>query len=309
MSGKEIYSNGAEEQSKRVSRRSFIEKSAIGLGAMALAGNVFGQTKTPIEPQPDKVNPKGRFAGKVVLITGATSGIGEGTAYAFAREGAKVFFCGRRENLGKQVEARIKNFGGEATYMRADVRKEEDVKNFVAACVQKYGRVDIAFNNAGIVNPKIGRLHEQPSEDFADVVQTNTFGTFYTLKNLIPQMLKQGGGYIVIMASVSGHKGFSEIGPYSTSKHGVLGLTKVAAMEYAKDNIRITSISPGGVDTPMLRRVREQRGMTFKEGSKAIPIGRTNTVEEMAQAVMFLSSPEASAFNGSLVDVTSGMLD
>lgn len=111
------------------------------------------------------------------------------------------------------------------------------------------------------------------------------------------------------MASVSGYKGFSEIGPYSVSKHAVLGLTKVAALEYAKDNIRITSISPGGVDTPMLRYAREARGLTFEEGSKAIPIGRTNTVEEMARAVMFLSSDDATAFHGSLVDVTSGMLD
>lgn len=297
------------ENETNTTRRDFLGKSLIGLGAMALAGNALGQTKSPIEPKPDKVNQTGKFFGKVVLITGATSGIGEGTAYAFAKEGAKVFFCGRRENLGKQVEAKIKDFGGEATYLKADVRKEEDVKKFVDACVAKYGRVDIAFNNAGIVNPKIGRLHEQPSADFADVLQTNTFGIFYSLKYEIPQMLRQGGGFIVNMASVSGHKGFSEIGPYSTSKHGVLGLTKVAAMEYAKDNIRITSISPGGVDTPMLRRVREQRGMSFEEGSKFIPIQRTNTVEEMAQAVMFLASPEASAFHGSLVDVTSGMLD
>lgn len=298
-----------QSQETQVSRRSFIEKGVFGLGAMALAGNAFGQTKSPVEPKPDKANPNGKFAGKVVLITGATSGIGEGTAYAFAKEGAKVFFCGRRENLGKQVEAKIRSFDGEATYFKADVRKEEDVKNFIDAAVKKYGRVDIAFNNAGIVNPKIGKLHEQPSADFADVLQTNTFGIFYSLKYEIPQMLQQGGGFIINMASVSGHKGFSEIGPYSTSKHGVLGLTKVAAMEYAKDNIRITSISPGGVDTPMLRAVRAQRGMSFEEGSKFIPIQRTNTVEEMAQAVMFLASPEASAFHGSLVDVTSGMLD
>ncbi|HYP50516.1 MAG TPA: SDR family NAD(P)-dependent oxidoreductase, partial [Pyrinomonadaceae bacterium] len=246
-------SENQQSQETQVSRRSFIEKGVFGLGAMALAGNASGQTKSPVEPKPDKANPNGKFAGKVVLITGATSGIGEGTAYAFAKEGAKVFLCGRRENLGKQVEAKIRSFDGEATYLKADVRKEDDVKNFIDACVKKYGRVDIAFNNAGIVNPKIGKLHEQPSADFADVLQTNTFGIFYSLKYEIPQMLKQGGGFIINMASVSGHKGFSEIGPYSTSKHGVLGLTKVAAMEYAKDNIRITSISPGGVDTPMLR--------------------------------------------------------
>lgn len=115
------------ENETNTTRRDFLGKSLIGLGAMALAGNALGQTKSPIEPKPDKVNQTGKFFGKVVLITGATSGIGEGTAYAFAKEGAKVFFCGRRENLGKQVEAKIKDFGGEATYLKADVRKEEDV--------------------------------------------------------------------------------------------------------------------------------------------------------------------------------------
>lgn len=295
-----------------VSRRQMLTAGAMGaagIAATTIAAQVQANTKTPIAPETGKANAQGKFANKVVLITGATSGIGEGTAYAFAHGGAKVMFCGRRENLGKQVEAKIKGFGGEGTYMRADVRQEADVKAFVDACVAKYGRIDIAFNNAGLLNPKFVRLHEQSTADFLDVLHTNVLGEFLALKYEIPQMLKQGGGCIVNMASVSGYKGFSEIGPYSVSKHAVLGLTKVAALEYAKDNIRITSISPGGVDTAMLRRAREARGLTFEEGSKAIPIGRTNTVEEMARAVMFLTSDEASAFHGSLVDVTSGMLD
>ena len=282
--------------------------SAAGLASAFISGKAIANTQTPPAPQ-TATHPNGKFAGKVVLITEATSGIGEGTAYAFAREGAKVFFCGRRENLGQQVEAKIKAFKGEATYMQADVRQEEQVKAFVEACVAKYGRLDIAFNNAGALNPKLVRLHEQPTADFFNTIHTNTFGLFFSLKYEIPQMLKQKGGCIVNMASVSGHRGFTEIGPYSTSKHGIIGLTKVAALEYAKDNIRITSISPGGVDTPMLRYAREQRGMSFAEGSKAIPIQRTNTVEEMARTVMFLTSDEATALHGSLVDVTSGMLD
>ncbi|MEH2276074.1 MAG: SDR family oxidoreductase [Nostoc sp.] len=292
-------------------RRRILAMGAVG--AASLVG-VFTSSKananiqTPPAPE-TTTHSNGKFAQKVVLITGATSGIGEGTAYAFAREGAKVFFCGRRENLGKQVEAKIKAFGGEATYMQTDVRLEKQVKALIEACVSKYGRLDIAFNNAGILNPKFARLHEQPTADFLDTLQTNAVGEFLSLKYEIPQMLKQGAGCIVNMASVSGYKGYTEIGPYSVSKHAVLGLTKVAALEYAKDNIRITSISPGGVDTPMLRRAREQRRQTFEQGSRAIPIGRTNTVEEMARAVMFLVSDEASAFHGSLVDVTSGILD
>ncbi len=294
-----------------LSRRQILTVGALGAAgvtATTIASQAHANTQKPVAPQ-TTTNSDGRFANKVVLITGATSGIGEGTAYAFAREGAEVMFCGRRETLGKQVEAKIKAFGGEATYMPADVRQEADVKALVNNCIQKYGRIDIAFNNAGIVNPKLARLHEQPTADFLDTINTNALGIFLAMKYEIPQMLQQKGGSIVNMASVSGHKGYAEIGPYSTSKHAVLGLTKVAAIEYAKDNIRITSISPGGVDTPMLRRVREQRGVSFESGSKAIPIGRTNTVEEMARAVMFLTSDEASAFHGSLVDVTSGILD
>jgi NAD(P)-dependent dehydrogenase (short-subunit alcohol dehydrogenase family) len=295
---------------KGLNRRRLIQGGGAIIGIAAIAtGRAQANTQTPVVPETGKANAAGRFANKVVLITGATSGIGEGTAYAFAREGAKVFFCGRRENLGQQVEAKIKGFGGEATYMKADVRRETDVKALVESCIQKYGRLDIAFNNAGILNPKFAKLHEQPTEDFLDTLHTNAVGEFFSLKYEILQMLKQGGGCIVNMASVSGHKGFTEIGPYSVSKHAVLGLTKVAALEYAKNNIRITSISPGGVDTPMLRRAREQRGLTFEQGSQAIPIGRTNTVEEMARAVMFLTSDEASAFHGSVVDVTSGMLN
>lgn len=287
------------------SRRSFLKAAAAGT---ALAVSASANTRTPPSPREGRADPDGRFAGKVVLITGATSGIGEGTATAFAMEGAKVFFNGRRAELGRAVEAAIRARGGEASYLRSDVREESQVKALVDACVERYGRIDIAFNNAGIVNRTLARLNDAPSEEFMDVMQTNVFGTFFSLKHELPVMLRQGAGVIINTASVSSHKGFAEIGPYSVSKHGVLGLTKVAALEFARNNIRIMSISPGGVDTPMLRAVRAQRGMSFEEGSRFIPIQRTNTVEEMARTVMFLASDEASAFHGSLVDVTSGML-
>ncbi len=298
------------------SRRDFLRAAtlaAAGAGAALAANPAAARANTQHPPEPEAGRAKttaGRFAGKVVLVTGATSGIGEATARAFAHEGAKVCFCGRREELGRKVEADIRAAGGEAAFVRADVRQDEEVRALVDACLKAYGgRLDVAFNNAGIVNPKVARLHEQPTADFLDVLHTNTLGEFLCLKYEIPVMLKQGGGCIVNMASVSGYKGFPEIGPYSVSKHGVVGLTKVAALEYAHDNIRITSLAPGGVDTPMLRAVREQRGMTFEQGSKAIPIGRTSTPEEMARAVMFLAGDEATAFHGANVDVTGGMLD
>jgi NAD(P)-dependent dehydrogenase (short-subunit alcohol dehydrogenase family) len=295
------------EKNEQVSRRSFLGKGALSLGAMALAGNVFGQTKIPVAPNPDKANPNGRFAGKVVLITGATSGIGEGTAYAFAKEGAKVFFCGRREDLGKQVEAKIKKFGGEATYFKADVRNEAEVKNFVDACVKKYGKLDIAFNNAGIESPKAVPIAEQTLADFENVMRTNATGVFLSMKYELPYLLKNGGA-IINNSSVSGHAGWATIAPYNASKHAVVSLTKVAALEYADKNIRVNAISPGAVDTPMLRRAMQSFNLTEQQIFEAYPIKRLATVEEMARAVMFLASDEATVITGTDVDVTGGYL-
>jgi NAD(P)-dependent dehydrogenase (short-subunit alcohol dehydrogenase family) len=282
-------------------------KGALSLGAMALAGSASGQTKNPVAPNPDKPNPSGRFAGKVVLITGATSGIGEGTAYAFAKEGAKVFFCGRRENLGKQVEAKIKNFGGEATYFKADVRNEAEVKNFVDAGVKKYGKLDIAFNNAGIESPKAVPIAEQTLVDFENVLRTNATGVFLSMKYELPHLLKNGGA-IINNSSVSGHAGWATIAPYNASKHAVVSLTKVAALEYADKNIRVNAISPGAVDTPMLRRAMASFNLTEQQIFESYPIKRLATVEEMARTVMFLASDEATVITGTDVDVTGGYL-
>lgn len=290
-----------------VSRRKML--GAVGLAALAAGagGNASAQSLRPVEPATGNANPNGRFKGKVVLITGATSGIGEGTAYAFAREGARVFFCGRRENLGRQVEAKIKGFNGEATYQKADVRREEDVKNLIEGCVRRYRRIDVAFNNAG-VEAVAADLAEQTLENFMNVLTTNAAGVFLSMKYEIPVMLRQGGGIIVNNASVSAHDGYALISPYSASKHAIRGLTRCAALEYVPRNIRINSISPGAVDTPMLRRALVGFKTTAEELAKTIPIRRVNTVEEMARAVMFLSSDDASSVAGMDLDVTGGML-
>jgi NAD(P)-dependent dehydrogenase (short-subunit alcohol dehydrogenase family) len=304
----------ATEKNESISRRSFIETGAAGLGAVALAGSAVGQTSSSNGSNANRANPTGKFGGRVVLITGATSGIGEGAAYAFAREGARVFICGRRENLGSQVEARIKSAGGEATYLRADVRREEDVKKFVDACVQKYGRIDIAFNNAGIATQRSVPTAEQPSADYADVMTTNAFGVFYSMKYELPYLTRNEPwgaygtrGVVINNASTSGHRGYARISPYSASKHAIIGLTRCAALEYGSQGVRINSISPGGVDTPMRDRAYESQGIKDPPPVPNIP-RRVNTVEEMADVVMFLASDAASSLVGTDLDVTGGNL-
>lgn len=303
---KQLTENLQTEESQ-VSRRSFIGKGILGLGALGLAGNVFGQTKSPVEPKAGKADPNGRFAGKVVLITGATSGIGEAAAYAFAREGAKVFFCGRREGLGKQVESKIRNFGGEATYYKADVRNEVEIRNFVDDCVKKYGKLDVAFNNAGIEAPPRS-ITELSFEEWDNVMRTNITGVFLSMKYEIPHMLKNGGGAIINTASVGGNVGFASIAPYGASKAGVIQLTRVAAVELADQNIRVNSISPGAVDTPMLRRALTSWGARIEDTAEGYPVKRLATAEEMARAVMFLASDEATIIVGTDFDATGGYL-
>lgn len=297
--------DGAAEPSPNVTRRALLTSALAG--AAILVAPAATLANPPNLPAPGT----GRFVGKMVLITGATSGIGEATARAFAREGAKVFFNGRREELGRKIEWEIRAAGGNATYHRSDVRDEAQVKAFVAACVAAHGRVDIAFNNAGVARPEKARMHQTSEATFRDVMDTNVSGVFFGMKHEIVQMLAQGGGAIINTCSQGGFKAFPNISPYITSKHAVLGLTRVGAVEYAKDNIRITSIAPGLVDTPMLRELHKVGGNegTYEAMLANTPMGRGETAEEMANVVMFLASNEASALHGSNVDVSAGLLD
>jgi NAD(P)-dependent dehydrogenase (short-subunit alcohol dehydrogenase family) len=285
------------------SRRSFLGKGLIGLGGLTVAGSVLGQS----EKKDEKANKNGKFAKKVVLITGATSGIGETTAYAFAREGASVMFCGRRESLGKQVEARIKSFGGEATYMKADVSRENELRIFIEKCVGKYGRLDIAYNNAGIDLPP-APLHETSLEDFNRQMAINSTGVFLSMKYELQQMVKQNSGAIVNVASIGGHRGFPNIAGYSASKAAVLSLTRTAAIEYAPKNIRINAISPGPIETPMMQRVYDQWKVTREQLASGYPIQRTGQPEEVAQAIMWLCSDEASYIIGADLQIDGGYL-
>ncbi|MDY6902559.1 MAG: SDR family NAD(P)-dependent oxidoreductase, partial [Cyanobacteriota bacterium] len=177
--------------------------AGVAAGAIYTKNAVKAEEKNPVAPEPTSQSPGAKFADKVVLITGATSGIGEETAKSFAQQGAKVFFCGRRENLGKRVEQQIRDAGGEATYMKADVRKAEEVKAFVDVCVAKYGQLDIAFNNAGVDYPP-QPIADTKVEEFDDLMNTNARGVFLGMKYQIPYMLKAGSGAIINMASIGG---------------------------------------------------------------------------------------------------------
>ncbi|MBE9108157.1 SDR family oxidoreductase [Nodosilinea sp. LEGE 07298] len=292
-----------------VSRRQMLTTGAVGIAGFAAAiatQSAQANTQDPPEPQ-TSVNPNGRFTGQVVLITGATSGIGEATARAFAAEGATVHFCGRREVLGEQVAQSIRDAGGKAIYQRADVRIEDDVKAFVNSCVEQHGRIDIAFNNAGIFMTP-AEIQDIPLDNFIDILTTNTVGEFLCLKYEIPQMRRQGGGNIINMASVAGHVGFRTTAHYNASKHGVIGLTKAAAQENADHNIRINSISPLAVDTPQLRESFAFQGITYEQAVQGFVTKRIMTTHEMSEAVMFLASNQATSMTGMDLDVTGGQL-
>ncbi|HEU4510731.1 MAG TPA: SDR family oxidoreductase [Pyrinomonadaceae bacterium] len=304
-----------EEVNEQVSRRAFVSTGMLGLAALAMpAASASGQLKEPVQPAKGRANPNGRFAGKVAVITGGTYGIGEGTARAFAMEGAVVHFCGRNEDLGRKVADAIAAVGGKASYQRADVTREAEVKAFIDEAVRRYGRIDIAFNNAGYFmdskNPKKtpSLIQDITPEHWETMMNTNARGVMLSMKYEIPVMLRQGGGCIVNNASVSGHTAFAQMGAYAASKHAIIGLTKVAAVENADKNIRINSISPLAVDTPMIRDSFAYYKITMEQAAAANPMKRINTVEEMARAVMWLSSDEATSVTGMDLDVTGAYL-
>ncbi|MEO1144595.1 MAG: SDR family oxidoreductase [Cyanobacteria bacterium J06638_22] len=281
--------------------------AAAGLATAFSKGQARANSLNPPAPEITMANPEGRFAGKVVLITGATSGIGEVTAKAFAREGAMVSFNGRRAELGQQVESDIRELGGEATYIQSDVRDPQQVEQFVNATVERYGRLDIAFNNAGIFMTPV-EIQDMDLANYRDMIATNLDGVFYSMRYELPIMIEQNSGVIINMSSVAGHRGFANTPHYNASKHGVMGLTKAAANANGSRNIRINSISPLAVDTPMLRRSFEFQGLTYEQMAPNFVTPRIMTTVEMARAVMFLASDEATSINGMDLDVTGGQL-
>ena len=247
----------------------------------------------------------GQLEGKVSLITGGGSGIGKASALAFAREGSKVVVADVNVEGGEQTVRLIQDTGGEATFVRADVSISSDVSDMVSHAVQTYNRLDCAFNNAGVSGGP-GRVHEYTEENWSRVLNINLTGVWLCMKYEIIQMLNQGGGAIVNTASVMGLVGGSRSPAYGATKHGVVGLTKTAAVDYAREAIRVNAVCPGYIRTPMI----EQGVLLDPGGEERVvsrhPMHRLGTPEEIAEAVVWLCSNAASFVTGHAMAVDGG---
>jgi NAD(P)-dependent dehydrogenase (short-subunit alcohol dehydrogenase family) len=248
----------------------------------------------------------GRVSGKVALITGGGSGIGRATAIVFGREAAKVVVADYNRAGGEETVRMIKNAGGEASFIEANVAVAKQVEAMVAKTIETYGRVDCAFNNAGIEGEMGGNLADCSEENWGRIIAINLTGVFLCMKYEIPQMLKHGGGSIVNTASAAGLIGLPGGTAYVTSKHGVAGLTKSAALEYAKSGIRINAVCPGFIRTAMVERVIDGGSISEDAMVAAEPIGRIGKPEEIANVVLFLCSDDASFVTGLPMPVDGG---
>ncbi len=242
---------------------------------------------------------------KVALVTGGTSGIGRATAIALAAADAKVVFSGRRKEEGEKTAALIRDAGAECLFVRSDVADEEAVKALVKKTVETYGRLDCAFNNAGI-DQLSKPLHEQSIEDFDKLMSINVRGLFLCMKYELQQMVSQGSGVIVNNSSTGGLVGFPGLSPYIASKHAVMGLTRSASLDYAKQGIRINAVNPGIIATDMIDRLVDETGGTSETYDAMVPMGRMGRVEEIAQAVVFLCSDAASYITGQPLVIDGG---
>ena len=244
------------------------------------------------------------FSGKVALVTGGTSGIGKATAIEFACAGAKVVLAGRREKEGAQIVAEINKLGGDAGFVRADVARDADVKGMIDFAVDKFGRLDVAFNNAGVEWK--GPLEQATEAEYRRIFDINVWGVLNSMRHEIPVMLKNGGGAIVNNSSVAGHVGLAQVSIYIASKHAVEGLTKSVALEFARQNIRINAVAPGVIATEMFDRFA---GDELRDQiTSIIPVGRVGASEEIAAAVLYLCSDNAKFTVGTSLVVDGGFI-
>jgi len=243
------------------------------------------------------------FADKVVVVTGGTAGIGRATAVAFARQGAKVVVAGRRKNEGLESVALVEKAGGEGLFVRADVSQEDDVAALIASTVERFGRLDIAFNNAGVIER--GSITDITVESYEHIFGINVRGVAFALKHQIAAMLKTGGGSIVNNASVLGIRPYPELSLYNASKFAVIGLTKTAALEYATKGIRVNAVCPAIIETDMTAMARDDE-QTRNVLLATHPVRRFGTPEEVADAVLWLSSPVSGFVTGINLPVDGG---
>ncbi|WP_447591481.1 SDR family oxidoreductase [Aquipseudomonas campi] len=246
------------------------------------------------------------FSGKVVLVTGGAAGIGRATAQAFAAEGLQVVVSDLDVAGGEATVQLIRDAGGEATFVRCDVASEADVKVLMERTLAAYGRLDYAFNNAGIEIEK-GKLAEGSEAEFDAIMGVNVKGVWLCMKHQIPLILAQGGGAIVNTASVAGLGAAPKMSIYSASKHAVIGLTKSAAIEYAKKKLRVNAVCPAVIDTDMFRRAYEADPKKGEFAAAMHPVGRIGKVDEIAAAVLYLCSDNAAFTTGHALAVDGGV--
>lgn len=245
--------------------------------------------------------------GKIVLVTGGASGIGRATALAFSREGAKVVIADVLVEGGEETVGMIKGAGGEAMFVKTDVSKTTEVETLISKTVQKYKRLDCAFNNSGITGTEMAPLAELTENNFDRIISVNLKGVWLCLKYEIPQMIKQGGGAIVNTASIDGLRGNAfTSAAYVASKHGVLGLTKNAALDYAKAGIRVNAVCPGGIRTAIYEQAERMIPQLDAALKKVIPMGRAGEPEEIAHMVVFLCTDKASYLTGESIVIDGG---
>ena len=244
------------------------------------------------------------MSSSVVLITGALAGIGRATALAFASQGARVVVSGRRDDTGLALAAELRALGTESEFVRSDVRHEDDVRALIDRAVERFGRLDVAVNNAG-TEGKTGPLTEQSADSYAATFDTNVLGTLLCLKHELRVMSAQGSGSIVNLSSTMGSRGAAGAALYVASKHAVEGLTKSAALEGAAHGVRVNAVAPGPIETEMLDRFAgsAERKNALVQG---VPIKRLGRPEEIAQVIVFLASPQASFLTGQIVGVNGG---
>jgi NAD(P)-dependent dehydrogenase (short-subunit alcohol dehydrogenase family) len=240
----------------------------------------------------------------VVLITGGLTGIGRAAAVAFAKKGANVVVAGRRDEAGKALADELRGFGSEAEFINADVRKEDDVRALVDRTIERFGRLDVAVNNAG-TEGRPGPITDQTAESYAATFDTNVLGTLLSMKHELRVMQAQGSGSIINISSTYGHEGGAGASVYVASKHAVEGMTKSASLEAASSGVRVNAVAPGPIETGMLDRFT---GTSERKAAllKTVPLGRVGDPADIARAAVFLASEDASFITGQVLTVDGG---